>query len=117
VKIVQKAIQGFRDFRKGLSVIFGKPTPGKGDRKLARVATLIEAQVDSHNKHAVRKNVIKDIERVLSNEAKKGGKVAVDAKVASALATPEYAHMLHRIGLEESHVRIIAMEALKNGKK
>lgn len=105
-----------KDFRNGLSIIFGKPKEGEGDRKLAKMALIVEGQISSHTKHEVRRLVIKDIGRVLRNEAKKGGKEAVDKKIATSLATPEYMHMLHRLGLEEPHIRVMAMEALKNEK-
>jgi len=116
MRLVVKTRQGFRDFRNGLSTIFGKPKLGEGDRKLAKVGTIIESQISGCNKHVVRNNVIKDIERVLRSEAQKGGKEAVDTKLSSTFATPEYMHMLHRLGLEEPHVRVMAMEALKNAK-
>ena len=112
--VATKVGQGFKDFRNGLSIIFGKPKPGEGDRKLAKIGIMIEAQVNSFTKQSVRKNVIKDIERVLCSEARKGGEEAVDIKLSNVFATPEYMHMLHRIGLDESHVRVMAMEALRN---
>jgi len=106
--------QGFKDFRNGLSIIFGKPNPeAGGDRKLAKISVILEAQVSSHNKYQMCTSVIKDIERVLGKEAKHGGKEAVERKVALSLATPEWMHMLHRIGLGEPDIRVIAMEALK----
>ena len=111
--IVSKACQGVKDFHNGLSIIFGKAKPGEGDRKLAKIGTIIESQVNSRNKYSIRNGIIKDIERVLRGEAKKGGKKAVDAKVGSAVATPEYMRMLRRLGLNESHLRVMAMEALK----
>jgi hypothetical protein len=112
--LVTKVGQGFKDFRSGLSVIFGKPDPeAGGDRKLAKISVILEAQVNSHNKHQMCAGVIKDIERVLGKEAKSGGKEAVEQKIALSLATPEWVHMLHRVGLGEPDVRIIAMEVLK----
>jgi len=115
-----KVGQGFKDFGKGLSIIFGKPDESKGgDRRLAQVSIMVEETINSRTKHEVRRKVIKDIERTLDKEAMKGGKDAVDKKIAISLATPEYMRMLHRIGLDESHVRVMAMEALRrqNGKK
>ena len=113
--IVAKAGQGVKDFRNGLSVIFGKPKPGEGDRKLARMAIIVEGQVGVYDKQAVRAQVIKSIESDMKRTAKKG-KEAVEALMQNAFDTPEYMRMLHKIGLEESHVRVMAMEALRNAK-
>jgi len=114
--LAAKVVQGFKDFRSGLSIIFSKPKPGEGDRKLAKIGAIIESQIDSHSKRSVRSNVIKDIERVLRSEARKGGKEAIDSKLSNVLATPEYMHMLRRLGLEEHHVRVIAMEVIRDEK-
>jgi len=113
--IVVKTKQGFRDFRSGLSIIFGKPKPGEGDRKLARMAIFVEGQIDVYGKQAVRTQVIKSIESDMKRAAKKG-KEAVDTLMQTAFDTPEYMRMLHRVGLEEPHVRVMAMEALRNAK-
>jgi len=116
--IVAKVGQGFTDFGKGIKVIFGKPSvDGGGDRKLAKVSLIVEEMITSQTMHEMRRRIIKDIEKTLGKEARKGGKEAVNAKVAISLATPEYMRLLHRVGLEESHVQILVMEALKNGKK
>ncbi len=103
---------GIEDFRKGLSVIFGKPKVGEGDRKLAKLATIVDGQIDIYGKQAVRTQVIKGIESDMRRTAKKG-KGAVDALMQTAFDTPEYMRMLRRLGLEEPHVRVMAMEALK----
>jgi len=113
--ILVKTKQGFRDFRNGLSIIFGKPKPGGGDRKLAKVATLVEGQIGVCGKQVVRTQVIKSIESDMKRATKKG-KDAVDTLMQTAFDTPEYMHMLHRVGLDESHVRVLAMEALRNAK-
>ena len=114
--LATKVGQGFKDFRKGLSVVFGKPKPGEGDRKLAKMAVMVEGQIDVYGKNAVRTQVIKSIESDMKRTAKKG-KEAVDTLMQTAFDTPEYMRMLHKVGLEEPHVRVMAMEALKNGKK
>jgi len=113
--IVVKTKQGFRDFRSGLSIIFGKSKPGEGDRKLAKMAILVEGQIDVYGKQAVRTQVIKSIESDMKRVARKG-KGAVDALMQTAFDTPEYMRMLHRVGLDDSHVRVMAMEALRNAK-
>jgi hypothetical protein len=110
--LAAKVGQGVKDFRKGLSVIFGKPKPGEGDRKLARMAIMVEGQIDVYGKRAVRTQVIKSIENDMKRTARKG-KEAVDALMDNAFSTPEYMRLLGKIGLDESHVRVMAMEALK----
>ena len=108
--------QKAKDFRNGLSVIFGKPEPGEGDRKLAKMAILAEGQIAVYGKHAVQIQIAKSIESDLKRAAKKG-KESVDRLVETALGTPEYVRMLHKVGLDEPYVRVMAMEALKNAKK
>ena len=110
--IVMKTRQGFKDFSNGLSIIFSKPKPGEGDRKLAKMAILVEGQISVYGKRAVQIQVIKSIESDFKRTAKKG-KEAVDTLMQTAFGTPEYMHMLHKVGLEEPHVRVMAMEALK----
>lgn len=105
--------QGFKDFRNGLSVIFGKASEGEGDRRLAKAALIVDGQIDVYGKDAVRKQVIKSIESDMKRAAKKG-KEAVDNLINNAFATPEYKKMLHRLGLEEPHIKVMAMRALKN---
>ena len=113
--IVTKIGQDFRDFRSGLSVIFSKPKVGEGDRKLAKMAIFVEGQIDVYGTRAVRTQVIKSIESDMKRTAKKG-KEAVDTLMQTAFDTPEYMRVLHKIGLEEPHVRVMAMEALRNAK-
>ena len=114
--MLKKIRQGFADFCNGLSIIFSKPNAGEGDRKLAKVSLMLEAQINSHTKHELRRGVIRDIERVLRSEARKGGNSAVDEKLAISLATPEWVRMINRLGLDESHVQVMAMEAKKHAK-
>jgi len=115
--VATKVAQGFKDFRNGLSVIFGKPKEGKGDRKLARVAVMVEGQIDVYGERAVRTQVIKSVESDMRRAVKRGGREAVDALMQNAFGTPEYMRMLRGIGLDESHVRVMAMEALKKYEK
>lgn len=105
-------VQNVKDFRSGLSVIFGKPKAGEGDRKLAKMAVIVEGQIDVYGKQVVRTQVIKSIESDMKRNAKKG-KEAVDSLMQTTFDTPEYMRMLHRLGLEEPHIRVMAMEALK----
>ena len=105
----------FKDFRNGLSIIVHKPKEGEGDRKLAKMSIIAEGQIGVYGKQAVRTQVIKGIESDLKRTAK-NGKDAVEALVQNALATPEYMRLLHKIGLEELHIRIMAKEALQNAK-
>lgn len=106
----------FKDLKKGFAFIFGKPKPGEGDRKLAKVATMVEAQIGTYGIRAVRTQVIKSIEGDMKRTAKKG-KEAVDSLMQNAFDTPEYMRLLQKIGLDESHVRVMAMEALKKYEK
>jgi len=103
----------FTDFRKGLSFIFGKPEEGKGDRKLAKMSQIVMAQIPNYGKRAVRTQVIKSIESDFKKWNKKGGKDLIEEKIQTALKTPEYMSLLHKLGLEEVHLRIMAKETLK----
>jgi len=103
------------DFRNGLRVIFGKPQPGQGDRKLAKMCAIVEGQIPVYGKNVVRMQLIKSIESDLKRYAKKG-KDEVDRQIAIALDTPEYAALLRKVGLEEAHIHVMAMEALRNAK-
>ena len=109
-------VSGAKDFGKGLSIIFGKPKAGEGDRKLAKMCSLVEGQITIYGKHAVRRSLIKSIESDFKRTAKKGGKEAVDRMIENALATPEYVALLRKMGLDEPHIRVMAMEALRNAK-
>jgi len=108
---------GFVNFCKGLSIIFGKPKAGEGDRKLAKMSGMVMAQIPIYGTRAVRTQVIKSIETDLKRKAKKGGKDAVEGMVENALQTPEYMRLLRKLDLEEPHLWEMAMEALKNKAK
>ena len=112
MNILSKVGQGAKDFGHGLHVIFGKPKQGEGDRRLAKVATIVESQISVYGKQAVRMQVIKSIEHDMGKAAKKGN-VAVDSLVQTAFDTPEYMHMLQSLGIGESHIRVLAMQAVK----
>jgi|SRR3990172_2748766 len=103
-----------KDFGKGLKVIFGS-AEGGGDRRLAKVSLLVEEMLNNRDgtKHEIRRRVIKNIEKTLASEMKKGGSEAVDRKVAISLATPEYVRMLRKINLDEPHIKVLVMEAKK----
>lgn len=108
---------GFTNFRNGLSIIFGKPKKGAGDRKLAKMCGLVTAQIPTYGKNTVRSQVIKGIEKDLKRTAKKGGKNAVEKLIQNAVGTPEYVQLIHGLGLDESHIRVIAMGVLKKYEK
>jgi len=72
-----------------------------------------QGRIPAYGKDAVRTQVIKSIESDLKRKAKKGGKDAVDGLMENALRTPEYMMLLHKLGLEEAHLRVMAMNALK----
>ena len=108
----------FTDFCRGLSIIFSKPKAGEGDRKLAKMSKMVITMIPTYGKRAVRLQVIKSIESDLKRKAKKGGKDAVEGLLENALRTPEYMRLLRKLDLGEPHLRVMAMEALKNrGKK
>jgi len=94
---------GFADFRRGLSIIFSKPEKGEGDRKLARISKIVMG--------------IKSIEGDFKRAAKKNGKIAVEKLIQNALGTPEYMQLLHKLDLDEPHIRVMAMEVLKKYEK
>jgi len=104
-------ISAAKDFRNGLSVIFGKPKEGQGNRKLAKMCAMVDTQIPVYGKHAVRTQMIKSIESDLKRTAKKGGTEAVDKQLEEALATPEYVALCHKLGLEEPNLRVLAMDA------
>jgi len=106
----------FTDFRRGLSIIFSKPKKGEGDRKLAKMSLIVEGQIPMYGKHVVQAQVIKSVEKDLKRAAGKGTE-KVDALVANALATPEYMHMLKRLGLEEAHLIVMAKQAKREALK
>lgn len=108
---------GFTDFRSGLSVIFSKPEKGEGDRKLAKKSKEVTALISFAGKDIVRTQLIKQIKRELKQKAKKGGKDAVEKCIQNVVKTPEYMQMIHELDLDESHIRIMAMEALKKHEK
>ncbi len=114
--IATKFKDGFTDFHNGLSVIFSKPKEGEGDIKLAKMSKIVMAQIPVYGKNVVRTQLIKSIERDLKRVAKKGGKDAVEKLIQNAIKTPEYMQLLHRIDLDEPHIRVMAMEVLKNEK-
>lgn len=105
------------DFCRGLSFIFGKPEAGEGDRKLAKMSTIVMAQIPAYGKHAVRQQLIKSIESDFKRWYKKGGKDLIEEKMMNALATPEYKKLLWRLDLDEPHLRVIAMEVMKENAK
>lgn len=104
----------FVAFRNGLSIIFGKPKAGEGDRKLAKMSQIVMAQIPAYGTSAVRIQVIKGIESDLKRKAQRGGKDAVESLLQNALQTPEYVELLRKLGLQEPHLRVLAMEALRN---
>jgi len=116
MRIISKFRSGFADFRRGLSVIFGKSDEGEGDRKLAKMSKIVIGQIPLYGKVAVRKQVIKSIEGDFRRTAKKGGKSAVEKLIQNALGTPEYKQLLRKLDLDESHIRVISMEVLKSEK-
>lgn len=104
------------NFRNGLSIIFGKPREGEGDRKLAKMSIMVMEMIPQYGKVAVRTQVIKSIEGDLKRATKKGPD-EVEKKIANALSTPEYRRLLHRLDLNEYHLRVIARDIKKKHSK
>ena len=115
-KALKKVSGNYSDFKSGLSIIFGKPEPGKGDRKLAKMSMIVMGEIPSYGKVAVRSQVIKGIEGDLKRAVKKGGKVEVEALIKNAFNTPEYVRLLYKLGLAEPEVRVLGIQALKGAK-
>jgi len=84
---------------------------------LARISKIVMGQIPSYGKDTVRKQVIKSIEGDFKRAAKKNGKIAVEKLIQNALGTPEYMQLLHRLDLDEPHIRVMAMEVLKKYEK
>jgi len=101
------------EFKRGLSFIFGKPEPGKGNRRLAKMSKVVMAQIPEFGKDVVRTQLIKSIESDLKRYVKKGGKDRVERELQEVIDTPEYMELLHKVGLDEPHLRVMAMEAVK----
>jgi hypothetical protein len=98
------------DFRNGLSFLFRKPDATKGDPQLARLSRTVTAQIPVYGKNVVRNQVIKAIEGDLKRTTRKGPE-ATEKLIHNAFSTPEYVTLLYKLGLEESHIRVMAMEA------
>ncbi len=102
-----------RDFVKGLQIIFGKPDTTKdGDRKLAKVALMAMGQISIYGKAAVRGSFISNTEKDMKRLVKKGEAHARE-KFDMALATPEYMLLMQRLDLDEQHLRVMLMHAMK----
>ena len=107
----------FKDFASGVKIIFGKPGGDGGDRKLAKMATIVMGQIPVYGKRAVRSSLISSIEKDFKRAYKHGGKYELDKMIDNAIATPEYMTLLHKVDLDEPHVRAIAISIVNNHKK
>lgn len=107
-------ITGARDFVKGIVFLVrgSRGIKAEGDKKLAYLSRIINGQIDMYGTRAVRTQVIKSIEGDLKRMSRKG-EDEVEKRIQNALSTPDYMKMLHRLGLEEPHLRVMAMQALK----
>ena len=107
------------DFVNGIKIIFGhsESDGNVGDKKLARLSLIVMGQIGVYGTDAVRTQVIKSIEGDLKRATKKGPEV-VEKLIQNAVATPDYMKLLHKLGLEEPHIRVMAKQAQKRlGKK
>lgn len=110
MKIISKIKTGFSEFMLGSKIILGKPEPGEGDRKLAKISKIVEAQIPIYGKNTVRKQVIDSIDKDIKQKLKKGDE-AVEEMIQNALATPEYTKLMRRLNLEECHIRALVVMA------
>ena len=114
-KIAHKIRTGVADFGRGIRIIFrGADDSGDvGDTTLARLSRIVMTQVDTFGVGVVRPRVIKSIEDDFKRAAKKGPE-SVESLIQNAIKTPDYMKLLHRLGMEEPHIRVMAMQAQKN---
>jgi len=106
---------GFADFARGLRILFGREkTQDDGDKRLARLSRMVMGQIPHYGVAAVRSQVIRGVEDDLKRATKKSPE-AVEALIQNALRTPEYMRLLHKLGLEEPHIRVMAKQAKKKG--
>lgn len=108
-----KIKEGFRAFIRGLSIIFGKPEEGEGDRKLARMCNIVMGQIPAYGKHNVRKQLINSVEKDLRRAARKG-EDKVNKMVENALSTPEYVTLIRKLDLHEYDIRALAIKAMRD---
>ena len=106
-------VSGVKDFGKGLKVIFGKPEAGQGDRKLAKAANMVYGQIAVYGKDAVARSLIVSIEKDMKRFMKNGGKERIDKEIQNCLDTPEYMKLLSRLGMDESNLKVLGMQAVR----
>ena len=96
------------------ALVFGKPDKNvQGDPKLAKMSNIVYGQISVYGKDAVRTSMIKSIESDLKRKAKKG-QPEVEKMIQNALDTPDYMKLIRSIGLDEPHLRLMGLQALKN---
>jgi len=105
---------GISDFIGGIRVLVKgtRDSDAIGDKKLAYMSHIVQGQIDVYGVQAVRTQVINSIEKDFHRTARKG-RDEVEKMIQNALATPDYMKLLHKLGLEEPHIRVMAMQALK----
>ena len=108
IKIKQTATE----FRQGMDILFHPPKSGEGDRKLAKLSNIVMAQIPVYGKHAVYAQMVKAIQGDMKKYAKKG-RAEIDAKIANAVATPEYMELLRRVDMDKAHLIVLGNEAMK----
>ena len=111
MNIIGKVKTGVAEFMLGSKIILGKPSPGEGDRKLAKISKIVEAQIPIYGKNVVRKQVVDSIDKDIKRYLKKGDDEAIENMIQNALATPEYTKLMRRLNLEECHIRALVVMA------
>jgi len=104
MKIIDKIKSGAIDFGRGIKIICNLFGIGNKKDKLAALSKISDALIPTYGKNVVRQQVIKAMEDDIKRALKKNNG-AVDKLVAEALACPEYMHLLHRLNMDESHLR------------
>ena len=107
-----------------LAKIFGERKPVEGNKALVGMCRVVRGQISVYGLATTRKQVIKSMEsdcdrvaRKIAKECQKSGKgfsmddIMASKLVQDALNTPEYMTMLKKLGMDESHIRVVVREA------
>tara|TARA_Y100000310_G_C20647056_1_gene797243 strand:- start:1371 stop:1730 length:360 start_codon:yes stop_codon:yes gene_type:complete len=82
-----------------------------GNKSLAYMSRIARGLLRIHSVDVVRKQVIKGIEGDLKRGLTKNCKATIDELISDALKTPDYMKLLKELGMDETHLRLLAQEA------
>jgi len=104
-----------QDFIRGLRIIFKgrEGDTNQGDKGLARMSRIVEAQIPVYGVRTVRAEVVKGLEKDMFRFARKGGREEVERRIDLAKSTPDYMRLLHKLGMEEAHLWAAGHQAMK----